>query len=137
MRVLALVLGALATAQAFIAPAPARAVAPPRLSRVTVQMGFMDGLNKAFANEVIDTPSREGGLSAGAKQTIPVDICGRKIQAVKGQKLKDLIRASRAPGIVFNCEKGDCGSCESMVNGRKMRVCRAAVTGPVTIKALR
>merc|ERR1719460_1490726 len=96
------------------------AFAPPtaaprrwRSSRTTVQMGFMDGLNKAAA--------------AG----VPIEICGKKMQAVKGQKLKDLIRASRAP-IRFNCEKGDCGSCESMVNGKKMRVCRAAVTGPIT-----
>ncbi len=118
------------------------AFAPPtaaprrwRSSRTTVQMGFMDGLNKAFANEVIDAPPK-GGLSKAAAAGVPIEICGKKMQAVKGQKLKDLIRASRAP-ISFNCEKGDCGSCESMVNGKKMRVCRASVTGPITVKAIR
>ena len=125
---------ALAYAAVAFAP-PTAAPRRCRSPRTTVHMGFMDGLNKAFANEVIDTPPK-GGLSKAAAKGIPVDICGAKIQAIKGQKLKDLVRASRAP-IRFNCERGDCGSCVSMVNGKKVPVCRMSVTGPTTVKALR
>ena len=51
----------------------------------------------------------------------------------KGQKLIDLIRLSKAP-IKFNCKKGTCGSCLSIVNGKKMRVCQMVVNKPIKIK---
>lgn len=101
----------------------------------TMNMGFMDGIKKAFENEDFNTTSKNGKSNKEkSKYTeICVDVCGRKISAVKGQKLKDIIRASGAP-IKFNCEKGQCGSCEAFVNGKKMRTCRSIVTEPTTIK---
>ena len=103
----------------------------------TMNMGFMDDIKKAFDNEDFDTPSKSGksNREKSKYKEIWLDVCGRKIPAVKGQKLKDIIRASGAP-IKFNCEKGQCGSCEAFVNGKKMRTCRAIVTEPTTIKAL-
>tara|TARA_B100001778_G_scaffold58410_1_gene45147 strand:- start:1080 stop:1460 length:381 start_codon:yes stop_codon:yes gene_type:complete len=98
-----------------------------------MHMGFFDGVNKAFENEVFDTDTDRDANKAYEK--ILINICGKKVMAVKGQRLIDLIRASGAP-IAFNCGKGDCGSCLCIVNGKKMRVCRMVVTGPLTIKKI-
>lgn len=97
----------------------------------TLNMGIMDNLKKAFENEEFAKPSKNGNIDT--KNKIVVDICGRKISAIKGQQLKNIIRASGAP-IKFNCEKGECGSCEALVNGKKIRTCRKILTGPTTIK---
>ena len=51
---------------------------------------------------------------------------GKKAVAIPGQRLKDVVRAARAP-VRFNCEDGKCGTCESKVNGRITRVCVAKV----------
>ncbi|KAJ8598209.1 hypothetical protein CTAYLR_005542 [Chrysophaeum taylorii] len=110
-------------------------VAPPSrvAPRTRVDMGFMDGFKKAFENEQFDAkPS--AGLS-GTKAPIEVVICGKKSQGLPGQRMKDLVRSARAP-IKFNCENGECGTCECLVNGRKVRVCMAKVPakGPVEVK---
>tara|TARA_B100000401_G_C52813910_1_gene725617 strand:- start:5994 stop:6368 length:375 start_codon:yes stop_codon:yes gene_type:complete len=94
-----------------------------------LKMGFLDGFNKAFENEVFENEVFQKGKS------IEVNVCGKKIQALKGQRVIDVIRSSGAP-IRFNCCKGDCGSCLCIVNGKKIRVCRMIVTGPLTIKSI-
>lgn len=79
-------------------------------------------------------------------QTVEVKVLGKPMQAMPGQRLKDIVRASRAPirrgeprlGRAlsrtqthtihrFNCENGQCGTCEQKVNGRKTRICVTAV----------
>ena len=79
-------------------------------------------------------------------QTVEVKVLGKPMQAMPGQRLKDIVRASRAPirrdaprlGRTlsdtpthtirrFNCENGQCGTCEQKVNGRKTRICVTAV----------
>lgn len=94
-----------------------------------VNMGFMDGINKAFENEVFDEDPKK------LIKNIEIEIYDNKINAIKGQKLIDLIRLSKAP-IKFNCKKGNCGSCLSIVNGKKMRVCQMVVNKPIKIKPL-
>ena len=65
-----------------------------------------------------------------------VDMCGTKVQAVEGQSLGAMAQRARAP-ITFGCAKGECGSCESIVNGKKRRICTMAVPkkGPLVVKA--
>ena len=53
-------------------------------------------------------------------------IGSRTVQALPGQRMKDVVRAARAP-IKFNCEDGQCGTCESKVDGRVTRVCVAKI----------
>mmetsp|Transcript_10425 Transcript_10425/g.26472 ORF Transcript_10425/g.26472 Transcript_10425/m.26472 type:complete len:130 (+) Transcript_10425:72-461(+) len=120
------VLLATQAASGFVAPIA------PRTS-VVRDMGMMDGFKKAFENESYET-KQSPGLS-GNKQSVDITICGKKTKAIPGQRMKDLVRASRAP-IKFNCENGECGTCECLVNGRKVRVCMAKVPnkGPVEIK---
>lgn len=104
-------------------------------SLIRREMGFMDGLKKAFENDpAYETNKPSAGL-ASSKKLVDVSICGKRTQAIPGQRMKDLVRAARAP-IRFNCENGACGTCESIVNGRRVRVCTYKVPskGPVEIK---
>lgn len=72
------------------------------------------------------------------KKTVEVIVMGKKAVALPGQRLKDVVRAARAP-IKFNCENGQCGTCESKVNGRVVRICTATVpaSGPVRVEKKR
>lgn len=118
---------------AFAAIASGFVMQPAQRPGVAVS-GFMDGLKKAFENDSTLAPPENAGLS-GTKQMIDVTVCGKKTQAIPGQRMKDLVRAARAP-VKFNCENGECGTCECLVNGRKVRVCCAKVPakGPLEIK---
>ena len=103
-------------------------------------MGFFDN---AFKNEDMGAAKPAGGAQ---KKTVEVKVLGKPMQALPGQRLKDIVRASRAPirraeprlGRTlsripthtihrFNCENGQCGTCEQKVNGRKTRICVTAV----------
>ena len=103
--------------------ATAAALVPPNAPRrpLTPREGFFDN---AFKNESFDNKPKAGG--APAKKTVPVKIGSRTVQAMPGQRMKDVVRAARAP-IKFNCEDGQCGTCESKVDGRVTRVCVAKI----------
>ena len=113
-RLLAL---ALLTGAAALVPsnAPRRPLTPRR--------GFFDN---AFKNESFDNKPNAGSGLSTQKKTVPVKIGSRTVQAMPGQRMKDVVRAARAP-IKFNCEDGQCGTCESKVDGRVTRVCVAKI----------
>ena len=113
-RLLAL---ALLTGAAALVPsnAPRRPLTPRR--------GFFDN---AFKNESFDIKPNAGSGLSTQKKTVPVKIGSRTVQAMPGQRMKDVVRAARAP-IKFNCEDGQCGTCESKVDGRVTRVCVAKI----------
>ena len=105
------------TAAASLVPnAPQRAPLTPR-------KGFFDN---AFKNESFDNKPNAGSGLSTQKKTVPVKIGSRTVQAMPGQRMKDVVRAARAP-IKFNCEDGQCGTCESKVDGRITRVCVAKI----------
>ncbi|CAM9333900.1 unnamed protein product [Ectocarpus sp. 8 AP-2014] len=109
------------------APAATTAVAPrPRYQQHAgpLLMGWGDALGKAFANEDM-APKKNPGLK-NAPNTCMVTVNGKTIQAVQGQRLRDVVLAAKAK-IEYGCEKGDCGTCESIVDGRKIRICKAIV----------
>ena len=93
-----------------------------RRQPLTPRKGFFDN---AFKNESFDKTPPKGGLST-QKKTVAVKIGSRTVQALPGQRMKDVVRAARAP-IKFNCEDGQCGTCESKVDGRVTRVCVAKI----------
>ena len=103
--------------------ATAAALVPPNSPRrpLTPVNGFFDN---AFKNESFDNKPKGGG--APAKKTVPVTIGSRTVQALPNQRLKDVVRAARAP-IKFNCENGQCGTCENRVDGRLARICTMSV----------
>ena len=94
----------------------------PQRAPLTPRKGFFDN---AFKNESFDKTPPKGGLST-QKKTVAVKIGSRTVQAMPGQRMKDVVRAARAP-IKFNCEDGQCGTCESKVDGRVTRVCVAKI----------
>jgi succinate dehydrogenase/fumarate reductase-like Fe-S protein len=98
---------------------------PPNAPRrpLTPRQGFFDN---AFKNESFDTPAKGGAKAAPKKKTVPVKIGNRTVEALPNQRLKDVVRAARAP-IRFNCENGKCGTCESRVDGKLTRICTMAV----------
>lgn len=65
----------------------------------------------------------------------------KKVTAAAGQPLKDVALAAKIP-IKYNCKKGECGTCEVDLNGKKVRTCvgivpRGARKNEVTIKVLK
>ena len=90
---------------------------------LTPRRGFFDN---AFKNESFDKKPNAGSGLSTQKKTVPVKIGSRTVQAMPGQRMKDVVRAARAP-IKFNCEDGQCGTCESKVDGRVTRVCVAKI----------
>ncbi|CAM9215653.1 unnamed protein product [Ascophyllum nodosum] len=113
-------------------------LSPPTLSTRTtsaLQMGWGDALNKAFANEDMGSKAKNPGL-AREPNTCMVTVNGRTVKAIQGQRLRDVVAAAKAK-IEYGCEKGDCGTCESLVDGKKIRICKAVVprnAQSVTIK---
>ena len=105
--------------------ATAAALVPPNSPRrpLTPVNGFFDN---AFKNESFDNKPNAGSGLSTQKKTVPVKIGSRTVQAMPGQRMKDVVRAARAP-IKFNCEDGQCGTCESKVDGRVTRVCVAKI----------
>mmetsp|Transcript_18225 Transcript_18225/g.51942 ORF Transcript_18225/g.51942 Transcript_18225/m.51942 type:complete len:126 (+) Transcript_18225:146-523(+) len=95
----------------------------PQRAPLTPRKGFFDN---AFKNESFDNKPNAGSGLSTQKKTVPVKIGSRTVQAMPGQRMKDVVRAARAP-IKFNCEDGQCGTCESKVDGRVTRVCVAKI----------
>ena len=157
-------------------PLAVRAAAPSTRSTSALSMGFFDnafknedlgkkpdagGVAKKKARRRVESTSRRAARAGSRErpestaarcatpiptQTVEVKVLGKPMQAMPGQRLKDIVRASRAPirraeprlGRTlsdtpthtirrFNCENGQCGTCEQKVNGRKTRICVTAV----------
>ena len=98
---------------------------PSPLDGATAAPDTLVDSTQAFKNESFDKTPPKGGLST-QKKTVAVKIGSRTVQALPGQRMKDVVRAARAP-IKFNCEDGQCGTCESKVDGRVTRVCVAKI----------
>ena len=107
----------------FVTSAAALVPNAPQRAPLTPRRGFFDN---AFKNESFDKKPNAGSGLSTQKKTVPVKIGSRTVQAMPGQRMKDVVRAARAP-IKFNCEDGQCGTCESKVDGRVTRVCVAKI----------
>ncbi|CAM9438040.1 unnamed protein product [Phaeothamnion confervicola] len=118
---LAVALALASYATGFISPSIAFATR----TGATLQMGLMDGFKKAFENEDYKDRSTTPGLKNGPAR-VEVIVNGKKISAVAGQRLPDVCKAAGAK-VEYNCQKGECGTCESLVDGRKVRICKAIV----------
>ena len=85
-------------------------------------MGLFDN---AFKNETFTKPPAGGGLSKPLK-TVKATYNGKSIDAVVGGKLRNVEQGMRI-GQKYSCTEGDCGTCELLMNGRKVRPCVAKV----------
>ncbi|TFJ85619.1 hypothetical protein NSK_003128 [Nannochloropsis salina CCMP1776] len=125
---------------AFLFPSAPLRSGSAHSSRVApVHMGWFDAVKKGFENEEMSQPAPNAGLKNGPP-TVSITFmpAGKQVTAVAGQSLKDVAQAARIP-IKYNCKKGECGTCEVVLNGKKVRTCvgivpRGARKNEVTIK---
>lgn len=95
--------------------------------------GFLD----AFKNDESLGPAQNAGLSNGPKFNENVTVNGKAVKgAVVGQKLTVVAGRARVK-IPVNCQKGDCGTCMVLLNGRKTKACQATLpSGKASIQTL-
>ncbi len=84
------------------------------------------GLKGAFSNDGSLGKREDPGIKGGAKFNDQVTFNGKPIRAVPGQKVSQVAAAARVK-ITYSCKKGDCGTCEIMMNGRMIKACQATI----------
>jgi ferredoxin len=52
---------------------------------------------------------------------------GKSVKAKVGEKVSAVASRSKIP-ITYSCRKGDCGTCEIMMNGYIVKACQAKIT---------
>lgn len=126
MQALCVVILAILSAYVIaFAPSKGSRNAPRRL--LPVQMGFMDALNKALANDPNLPPARNPGLSKEAEPVLVEFLPSKKqIKAYPGQKIS-MIAQTAGEKIKYSCKKGDCGTCEVNFNGKIVKACQASL----------
>ena len=87
-----------------------------------VNMGFMD----AFKNETFEKPAPGAGLK-NAPKTVKATYNGKSVDAIIGGKLRNVVDGNLRMGLSYNCTNGECGTCECLLNNRKVRPCVARV----------
>lgn len=53
-------------------------------------------------------------------------INGKPVKAVAGQKVSQVLASARVK-VTYSCRKGDCGTCELLMNGRVEKACNAKI----------
>lgn len=91
----------------------------------------------AFKNDETLGKPVDPGLSKGPNYNENVTVNGKPVQgAVVGQKLTVVAGRARVK-IPVNCQKGDCGTCMVLLNGRKVKACQTPLpSGKAEIKTL-
>jgi ferredoxin len=85
---------------------------------------FGDALKGAFSNDDNLGKRKNEGLAGGPNYNEAVTVNGKAVPgSVVGQKLTVVAGRARVK-IPVNCQQGDCGTCEVMMNGRKVKACQ-------------
>jgi ferredoxin len=140
MTYFALVLLSLAATAAAFTPsplfsAPAASSSPSSIIRYAVEAGSSTGYvpkwkKKGTLAEEQGSIKDLGFESVGLKGTIPVVFKQgnetRTSMAWAGQPIRDVASVA-GQYIKYGCGKGECGTCECMVNGKWIRPCIATV----------
>lgn len=105
-----------------------------RPTSTKTSLHLFGGLKGAFANDDSLGKRDDAGIKGGAKFNNQVTINRNPIKAVPGQKVSQVAAAARVK-ITYSCKKGDCGTCEVMMNGRIIKACQATIpTGKCDIQ---
>ena len=78
-----------------------------------VRMGLFDG-------------KTDSASAKGKANVVTATYKGKSVDAKIGTKLKPIAAKLDLP-VEYACENGQCGTCESKLNGRKTRICVAKV----------
>lgn len=89
----------------------------------STSINIFGGLKDAFGNDDSLGKAKDAGLSNGPKYNDQVTVNGKPVKnAVVDQKISQVCAAARVK-VSYNCQNGECGTCEMKVNGRKVRAC--------------
>jgi len=115
----------------------ARTTAPSTTTTTTSTTSLYNIFGDAFKNDDSLGKAKNEGLSNGPSYNDKVTVNGKPVQgAVVGQKLTVVAGRARVK-IPVNCQKGDCGTCVVMYNGRKVKACQTPLgSGKADIKTL-
>lgn len=84
---------------------------------------FGDALKGAFSNDDALGKAQNAGLKNGPNENDKVQINGKKVKAIVGQKVS-VVAASARVKIAYNCKAGDCGTCKVKINGKVVKACQ-------------
>lgn len=114
---------------AFTAPTPIHRCQ----ENARIQSTQLDLFGNAFKNDDSLGKPQNAGLTNGPKIN-EVTINGKPVKAVAGQKVSKVLASARVK-MTYSCQKGNCGTCEMLMNGRVEKACLAKIPqGKCTIQ---
>ena len=116
----AVVTGPSATTAFTVSPTPIQRCQENRISSTQ-----LDIFGNAFKNDDSLGKPQNAGLTNGPKIN-EVTINGKPVKAVAGQKVSKVLASARVK-MTYSCQKGNCGTCEMLMNGRVEKACLAKI----------
>lgn len=102
-------------------------------ARIRIQPTQLNLFGNAFKNDDSLGKPQNAGLTNGPKIN-EVTINGKPAKAVAGQKVSKVLASARVK-MTYSCQKGNCGTCEMLMNGRVEKACLAKIPqGKCTIQ---
>ena len=93
-----------------------------KINTNTELYGLGDMFKGAFENQNLPPPTNPGLSKEAQPVTVKFLPSGKECQAYPGQKLSLVANAARVK-IKYNCQEGDCGTCEVKFNGKVVKTC--------------
>jgi len=90
-----------------------------------MQSTHLDLFGNAFQNDDSLGKPKNAGLTNGPKVS-EVTVNGKPVKAVAGQKVSQVLAGARVK-MTYSCQKGNCGTCEMLMNGRIEKACLAKI----------
>jgi|Transcript_13766 ferredoxin len=104
-----------------------------RCQDARIQATQLNLFGNAFKNDDSLGKPQNAGLTNGPKIN-EVTINGKPVKAVAGQKVSKVMASARVK-MTYSCQKGNCGTCEMLMNGRVEKACLAKIPqGKCTIQ---
>ena len=100
-------------------------VTPTPIQNARIQSTQLDLFGNAFKNDDSLGKPQNAGLTNGPKVN-EVTINGKNVKAVAGQKVSRVLASAKVK-MTYSCQKGNCGTCEMLMNGRVEKACLAKI----------
>lgn len=102
-------------------------VAPTATPQKSTALNLFGGLKGAFSNDDSLGKAENAGIKGGPKFNDKVTFNGKALKNVVPGQAISKVAASNRVKITYSCKKGDCGTCEILVNGRMTKACQATI----------
>lgn len=93
--------------------------------KLRIPSSQLDLFGNAFANDDSLGKRENAGLKKGPK-VAQITVNGKPVKAVAGQKVSQVLASARVK-MTYSCRKGNCGTCEFLMNGRIEKACGAKI----------